>query len=278
MGDAFDARLAERGAALPPAGRRVARYIDANRAAVLASSALDLAAATGTSDATVIRTVQALGFAGLGALKQALLASVERPSGLAQDMRLTLEAVGGSASTAVASVFEAHADSLAGLEAARGRIAEAVAVLHPAQRIVLFGLGPSSALCGYLAILLGRVGRRSLSLCVTGAMLADQMLDLGPGDALLALAYGRATPEVTAVFAEARRLDLPIVLVTDSLDPKLARAARVILPARRGRADRVALHGATLVCLEALALGLAAAGKPRALAAVERLHRLRGAL
>ena len=64
---------------------------------------------------------------------------------------------------------------------------------------------------------------------------------------------------------------------TDSLDRKLARFATIVLPARRGRADRVALHGATLVCLEALVLGLAAAGKREAVATLERLNRLRSA-
>ena len=108
-------------------------------------------------------------------------------------------------------------------------------------------------------------------------MLADQMLDLGAGDALLLLTYRRAYGEVVTVFADARQLGLPIVLVTDSLDGKLARFASVILPARRRRSERVALHGATLVCLQALALGLAAAN-PSTVHSLERLNRLRRAV
>ena len=63
--DVFRSRMMTRLTTLAPAERRVARFIDQNRAAVLASSAVELAASTGTSDATVIRTVQALGFSGL---------------------------------------------------------------------------------------------------------------------------------------------------------------------------------------------------------------------
>ena len=276
--DLFATRLADRGGSLPPAGRLVARYIDANRTAVLASSAMDLAAGTGTSDATVIRTVQALGFAGLGALKQALVAAVEHPATLADAMRRTLSEVGEDTSRAVNSVFDAHQEALEGLRpaSARERIVAAAAALHPAQRIAVFGIGPSAHLASYVAMLLARAGRRGLVLNTTGAMLADQLLDLRPGDALLVLAYGRAYREVAVVFAEAQRLDLPIVLVTDSLDRKLADCAAVVVPARRGRADRVALHGATLVSLEALVLGLAAAGHADAVATLERLHRLRG--
>jgi DNA-binding MurR/RpiR family transcriptional regulator len=277
--DLFRARLDTHGGTLPPASRRVALYIDANRAAVLASSAMDLAARTDTSDATVVRTVQTLGFSGLGALKQALVASVERTSTLADDMRRTLGDVGENSSRAVELVFEAHAEALQSLHlpAARAQIVAGVSALHPAERIAVFGIGPSAALASYVAMLLARAGRRTLLLNATGAMLADQMLDLRSGDALLVLAYGRAYGEVVAVFAEARRLGLPSVLVTDSLDQKLTRFATVILPARRGRAERVALHGATLVCLEALVLGLAAASA-EAVTTLERLNRLRKAV
>lgn len=274
--DLFGARLAGAGE-LPPACQRVAHYIDRNRTSVLASSAVQLAAGAGTSDATVIRTVQALGFAGLGALKRALLESSERPLTPAEAMRRTLGEVGADTDRAIGAVFEAHEDALSGLrtDAARERIAAAVATLHPARRVAVFGIGPSAALANYVAIQLARVGRRSLALDVSGAMLADRLLDLCPDDALLVLAYGRAYPEVVAVFDEASRLALPIVLVTDSLDRKLARIATVVLSAHRGRADRVALHGATLVCLEALVLGLAAAGKGEAIATLEHLNRLR---
>ena len=254
----------------------MASYIDSNRVAVLASSAMELAARTETSDATVIRTVQALGFAGLAELKQVLLASVDRPSTPADDMRRTLGDVGENTDRAIEAAIEAHDESMESLRSpeARARIAAAVSILHPAARIAIFGIGPSAALAVYVATLLARGGRRTLTLNVTGGMLADQMLDLRSGDALLVLAYGRAYGEVETVFAEARQLGLPIVLVTDSLERKLARFASVILPARRGRSERVALHGATLVCLEALVLGLAAAS-PDTVTSLERLNRLR---
>lgn len=275
--DVFTTRLAALGPSLAPAAHRVARFIDENRAAVLASSAMDLAARTQTSDATVIRAVQALGFAGLGELKQALVSAIERPSTPADAMRRTLDDVGEDTSRAVNLVLEAHAEAFEAVcsPASRAVIAEAIGVLHPAERIVVFGIGPSAALATYVALLLTRSGRRSGVLNVTGGMLADQMLDLRAGDALIILAYGRAYREVSAVFAVSRRLGLPLVLVTDSLERKLARFANVVLPARRGRAERVALHGVTLVCLEAVIMGLAAAHRKAAIATLELLNQLR---
>jgi DNA-binding MurR/RpiR family transcriptional regulator len=195
-------------------------------------------------------------------------------------MRRTLEDVGENTARAVDVVLEAHAEALAALRTpeARARIVDAVSVLHPAERIVVFGIGPSSALAGYVSVLLERSGRRSKTLNTTGIMLADQLLDLRSGDALLALAYGRAYREIRAVFAEARRLGLPVVLVTDNPDGKLGAAANVVLAAQRGRTDRVALHGATLVGLEALVLGLAAANRKEAMTALQHLNELRKAV
>ena len=282
--DLFEARLGELLPSLAPAMARVARFIDQNRTAVLASSARQLAARTQTSDATVVRTVQALGFAGLAEMKQALLRAIERPATPADAMRRTLEGVsegGGEAvARAVDLVLEAHAEAASALRmpAARALIAAGVHVLHPAARIMVFGIGPSAHLASYVALLLARSGRRSGVLNVTGGMLADQLLDLRAGDALVMLAYGRAYPEVASVFAASERLGLKLVLVTDSLERRLARHASVVLPARRGRAEQVALHGATLVCLEALVLGLAATDRATALATLDRLDRLRGAL
>src|ERR1700742_4584661 len=73
---------------LGEAGRRVVRFIDENRQTVLASSAAALGSYIGTSDATVLRTIQALGFAGLSDLKQAILKSADNASTPADHMRM----------------------------------------------------------------------------------------------------------------------------------------------------------------------------------------------
>ena len=279
--DPFGERLATALPGLSPAGRRVARFLNENRPLALALSAMELASRTGTSDATVVRTVQALGFAGLPELKRDLAAALAAPPpDPALAMRRTLAEAGEDSGRAVDLAIETQREAVEALARpeARATLRAAVATLHPAQRILVFGLGPSAALARYLAILLGRAGRAARALDASGIALADQMLDLGAGDALLVLAYGRAYREVVALFDEAKRLALPVVLVTDSLDRSLARHADVVVPARRGRARRVALHGATLVALEAIALGLAAMAGERALAALDRLNDLRAAI
>lgn len=279
--DPFGARLTAAMAALSPAARRVARFLAENRALAVALSAAELAERTGTSDATVVRTVQALGFSGLPELKRELAAALAAPAmNPAEAMRGTLAEAGEESGRAVDLAIETQREAVEALATAEARatLRAAVAALHPARRILVFGLGPSAALARYLVTLLGRAGRSARALDASGIALADQMLDLGPGDVLLVLAYGRAYREVVALFGEARRQALAVVLVTDSLDRSLARHADVVVPARRGRARRVALHGATLVALEAIALGLAAMHGERALASLDRLNDLRAVI
>ena len=263
---------------LGAAGLRVAKFIDENRQIVLASSAAALGTRIGTSDATVLRTIQTLGFASLADLKNAIL-NGKPVSTPADDMRRTLIDLDKATGAALDGILRAHADGLHVLRSkkCRAEMAAGVRLLDGADRIVVFGIGPSWALASYVSVLLTRSGRRSRTISATGSMLADQLLDLGKGDALLILAYGRLYREVKTVFAETTALRLPTVLVTEAEDTPLAKLADVCVAIPRGRPGRVALHGATLVGLEALVLSLAAARPEAALGSLDKLNRLRRA-
>ncbi len=275
--DPFRRRAAAVRGTLAPAGRRVVEFIDQNRLTVLASSAVEMAASIGTSDATIVRTVQALGFSGLDDLRRTLIAGIEGQSRGVKGLRRTLADVGPDAAHAIDVVLEVHREGLAALQStdARTRIVAAAEVLHKVRRINLFGIGPTAALAHYAAILLTRTGRRARVLDATGLALADQMLDLRAGDGLLMMAYTQPYREVTALCREAKRLSLPAVLITDRANNRFAQLTGLVLPVPRGRADRVALHGATFVALEALILALAASAPDSAMTALERLSDLR---
>jgi DNA-binding MurR/RpiR family transcriptional regulator len=272
-------RVQERPQAVSAAARKVIDYIARNPAQALARSAADIGIELGLSDATVIRAIQGLGFPKLADLRHAVAAALESTSPAAR-MQRTLGEMGEDVAAAIDTVLDTQQEALTALRTgdAKRQMAAAVRVLGAAERIVVFGIGPSGVVAQYAAMLLTRVGRPARSLDAAGIALADQLLDLRPGDVLLLLAYGRAYPEVVATVAQARRLGAPIVLLTDSLEERLARDVQVVVPVRRGRAERVALHGATLTALEALILGLAALDRPRTLAALEQLNELRAAV
>jgi DNA-binding MurR/RpiR family transcriptional regulator len=94
-------------------------------------------------------------------------------------------------------------------------------------------------------------------------------------DVMVMLAYGQPYTEAMACLAEAGRLRKPIILVTDNAEQGLVDHASVVVAVHRGEAGRVALHGATFVCLEAISLALVSHDEPLAIGTLERLNELR---
>jgi len=276
INDRISERLLGSSRSLTPALRRVAEYIDANRHEAMSMSAIELGLAIGTSDATVVRAVQALGYAGLRELKEDLASVAPDWVTPADNLDRTLSAI-EDADTAISHVLSAHREGVSRLasRSVRTQMAAAIEVLVSAKRIAFFGMGPTTTLAAYACFSFSRNGRPGILLGATGSTLADQLLHLETADALLMLAYGRTYPEAEATIAESRRCRVPIVLISDSLDERLSRHAKVVVPAPRGRADNIALHGTTLVCLEALLMGVIARDRPLAVSALSKLNNLR---
>ena len=70
--DVYGERFRARAHQLTPRLLQVATYINENREAMMEQTAMEIAALLKTSDATVVRAIQALGFAGLRDLKSTL--------------------------------------------------------------------------------------------------------------------------------------------------------------------------------------------------------------
>jgi len=274
--DRFGERLRTRGATLSPRLKVVADYINENRRAVLGQSALEIAAETQTSDATVIRAVQALGFDGLRDLKHTLsgylgdvVSSVDKMSSTTAELARDIDA-------SIDFVRDGH---LAGIEKItapenRAAIAAAVELMRGAQGIGLFGIGASAILADYVARLLVRNGRHAYALNRTGIALGEQLLLMRRGDVLIMMGQANAHREGVATLEEARRLDVPMILLTGSASPAFGRQAQVVVRVPRGKSETVPLHGLVLMCLEMLVIGLAATEPERSTRSLERLHTL----
>jgi DNA-binding MurR/RpiR family transcriptional regulator len=246
----------------------------------MTKSAMELAAAIGTSDATVIRAVQALGFTGLRELKQVVATMLGTGRTPVDNIARTFASIEEHSATAVDQVFADHQETFAALASAetRANILAAVEHLSPAKRIGAFAIGSTAYLARYFALNLNRIGRPTVIFDGIMSPLPDQLLEMRNVDALLMLAYGKPYREATSAIAEARRLKIPIVLITDSKELAMTRHAAVIVQVLRSHAERIALHGATFVCLEAIVLAMAADDQPRAISTLEKLNELRGAV
>jgi DNA-binding MurR/RpiR family transcriptional regulator len=275
--DALAQRIAAFGAQLSRAERRVAEYLlEAGPEEILLSAAA-LAERAGSSDATVVRTAKALGYSGLGELRRALAARDTEPP-LAERLRRTLaetprdELLAGSIANHLASL-----DTLT-RHVTPDLFQQAVDVLSASTRVVWRGVGPSAQLAAYGQLLCQRIGRASVALVHTGTSFADELLEIQRGDAVVALAYGRLQPHVRVLFDRAETLDVPVLLITDVPGHRLSDRVAATLPTGRGAPGLFASHATTLVLIEALVLGVAAADEPAAEANLAMLNDLRAAL
>lgn len=265
---------------LTPAERRMAQFFVDHKQAVLLGSAAEIAELAGSSDATVVRTARSLGFEGLSALRERLLADLTGQPSPAGRLQRTLAEAGNDPAAALAHVVAIHESAIAALKRPdlAMRFARSVALLSRARQRHVFGIGPSAALADYAVLQFNRISLPSHGLAAAGVALADRLLGLGKDDAVLMLAYAPIYREVTIVLEEAARLGAAVVLVSDSLGDWIGDRVAELLPVPRGKAGHIAMHAGTMLLLEALIVGLAAGRRGAALDSLDRLSRLRGAV
>jgi DNA-binding MurR/RpiR family transcriptional regulator len=267
----------DRVAELAPAERRVAEFLEFGGQEALVLSAAAIADRVGTSDATVIRTAQALGYPGMGELRRAL--ANRRPE-LRLEQRLRQTLTGTAANQLLARSITNH---LAGLElltesVTADRFEHAVAVLASGERVVWRSVGPSAGLAQYAQMLCERVGRPSVAWTQNGTSFAGELLTLRPTDVVAVLAHGRLQPHVLVLVDHASTVGAEVVLITDRRHPKVTDRVALVLESGRGMPGLFASQTSTLVLLEALVLGLAATDEPAATDSLARLNDLRAAL
>jgi DNA-binding MurR/RpiR family transcriptional regulator len=278
--DKLSGRLRARARGLSPTLVRVLEFIDTHRHEAMTKSALELAAEIGTSDATVIRAVQAAGYDGLRELREALATASGTGRTPIDTITRTFAEIKERSATVVDQVFSDHKEAFAALESeeTRARIFAAIECLAPASRIGVFGGGATAFLGRYLALSLSQIGRPTAVFDGYMAPLPEQLLEMRNVDAVLMLAFGGPYKEAISAVAEARRHKVPVVLITDAKGQSLARHAAVVIPVMCSQAGRIIIHGATLVCLEAIIMGIVAHDPSRTLSTLERLRELRSSI
>ncbi len=256
---------------------RVLDYLAANRETALHASAAVIAAAVGTSDATVIRTARKLGYGNLEALRRALAEDLRQDLTLTERMANEVaQAPGGSPLSGAVGALRASLDAIEALD--HGNVARVVELLGAARRVHIFGIGPSGFIAGYFAAQLVRLGIDARALSRTGLQFADDLVGIVRRDTVIALAYDRPYPEVRALFDRVEELGLDSVLLTASggriPDPR----ATIKLRVPRGRPKGFGMHAGTLALIEGLLIAISAADPERTRDALDALNATRQSL
>lgn len=273
----LEGRLALNMERLGSAECRVAQFLRDNREEVLVSSAMAIASRTRTSDATVIRTVKALGYSGMADFRQELACELRNDLSLASRMAPRLDEVGEAPASSFALTLQSHQQALEHLrrDISPALFEAVVDEIVSATRVLIFAISPSSAMANYLALQLERFGIDGDSLTDAGLLLADGLHRLRSPDLLIMLAFGRPYREILALFDHAETLGLTTILITDALGSTLKRRVDYVLPVQRGHADALSLHTATLGLIEAVLVGVAAKRPTETLVSLKTQNSLR---
>ena len=231
----LDERIAAARPELSPAEDRVASFFAQHREEVVFLSAMEIAARLDTSDATVIRAAQSLGYSGLPDLKTELRDALRTRATPTLRLGRSLEDLGEDPAAVLEHVLATEVELLhdARKTLRPDDFSHGLDLLAKAERVVIQGLGPNAPLAEYFAARLRRMRRPALAVGERGQALADALLDMRKGDVVIVLAYDRQNPESELTLERARDLGLPSILVTDTLGLALAGQFTVALSARR---------------------------------------------
>ncbi|NEA40968.1 MurR/RpiR family transcriptional regulator [Streptomyces sp. SID11385] len=258
--------------------RAVAQYLTgAPPQRLLFASAAQLGTASGTSNATVVRALQRLGYGGLPALKRDLAADFTAAVSPEERLKQRVAHVGKDLGTIWDDVFDEAQERI---EHAR-RLTEptalrtAVAVLAEAREVLCYGVAASELAARHLALALGRIGHRARFVGATGFALADALLALGKGDAVVVFQPGRDLRELSVLVERARAVGARTVLVTDELGPAYADRVAAVLTAPHTPTGITAESLPALVVADTLLLALTTLDEERAVDTSHQLNQLR---
>lgn len=272
----LSARINRNLAGMSRAERIVAEYLRDHARHAIFATAEQIGSATGTSDATVVRTAKSLGFGGLLDLRRTLAAEVVVETSPVRQFHDEHER-GGSA---VARVFTEAAERLA----ATWRLVEeddfaaAVGLLGEAREVLAFGLGGSGLLARYLALRLTRMGRRARASWATGFQLADDLLGLRADDVVVLYTPARLLAEIEVVLDHAHAVGARVLFISSSLGAQFADRVDVTLAAPQSTSNFTGEMLSAEVLTDALLLELGSGDETRTTRASELLTSLRSEL
>jgi DNA-binding MurR/RpiR family transcriptional regulator len=270
-------RVAARIGTLTATERRVAEYLSAHPQEAAFSSAEELGRATGTSDASVVRTAKALGFDGLPGLKRSLQGHLQSLLTPASRLSASLETVGDGPEAVLSATLRDHIERLTQAERTidSGEFRRAVELIDGARETMICGFAGLDGVSEYIATHLTRIGHHARPASDTGYRLADRLLLLGPDDVAVLISHNRIIKEHRVILDHCAQVGTSVVLITDTLGEALRDEVDVVLSAPMSRPGTFTSQATVLILLEALTIAVAAQNRDRSLDSTIQMNRLR---
>lgn len=269
-------RIAEVRTQLSAGGIRVVDFFAQHPAEASVFSAQEIARRAEVSDATVIRTVKQLGYAGLGELRRAAAAMLNPVRDPEQTLAEHLTQSDDS-SQLLAKISLDAAELVRALP--RSVPAEtfdaATAILAAATNTLVVGYGSAHPVADSLALGLRRIGRVAGATGLTGYNFADELSQLDAGSALVLVAPLRHVREHDVAISEAARIGCRVVLITEMLASHFADRVGTVLVTPSTEHLLPSNLVSQLLLVDALLLAVSATDPDRALDGWKATNRLR---
>ncbi len=266
-----DARIAALFDELTESEKRLANVVLEAANELSAFNAGELAARAGVSAATAARFFRRLGYESYGDLRRSVraartwgsplyeLSSSQEPADFARHVAQEIENLQRLVTELPASV-----------------LAEAIDLLASAKRLHMIGFRNSAALAAYARGLFIHVKPDVRLLPLAGQTLAEDLVGLGPDDALVVFGFRRRPPFLREVMAAVRDGGTRILMITDASAARTAHLAHVTLRCPNKGASLFDSYVAPMSLISYLASSVGAApgaATEDRLARIEDLHR-----
>jgi DNA-binding MurR/RpiR family transcriptional regulator len=261
-----------------PAARSVCRSLsEISPERLLYLSAQELGVESKTSNATVIRTLQLLGYAGLAELKD-MVAAPFTQAHREERLRSRMELTGGDPKHVWDRVISEAIERIEFLNEhmVMDSYKEAVRLMLEAREITTYGFGANYVAAEHLTLKLRRLGRRSRCIQTAGFRLADDLLAIERGDVVIVIAPGRLIIDAKTAIDRARAVGAGIILLSEQLvAEKLADDVTVAIHVPNTVTGITAEVLTTIVVTDALAQAVAAADTEQTLESAHTLETIR---
>lgn len=272
------ARIRDHWDEFTPAARSVCRSLsESPPEQLLYLSAQELGIQSKTSNATVIRTLQALGYAGLAELKDKVAAPFQQVH-REERLRNRMEMTGGDPKHVWDRVITEAIERIEFLNEhmVMDAYKEAVQLLLDAREITTYGFGANYVAAEHLTLKLRRLGRRSRCIQTAGFRLADDLLAIERGDVVIVIAPGRLIIDAETVIERARAVGAGIILLSEqAVAERLANDVTVAIHVPNTVTGITAEVLTTIVTTDALAQAVAAADTEKTLESAHTLETIR---
>jgi DNA-binding MurR/RpiR family transcriptional regulator len=258
-------------AGLRAAEQRVADFVLAHPDELIYLTVTELADRTHTSESTVVRLCQKIGYKGYQEFKIVLARDLVEP---ATAIYAAIEPADDLA-TVKTKVFQANAqalrDTLEVLD--EGELQRAVDTIAGARRLEVYGVGGSSPLALDAYHKFVKLGVAAVALS-DGDLMAMSSSLLGAGDVALGISHTGASRDVTDALGRAKRHGAATICITHRSSSPITKVSDVVLVTAAQqtafRSDASSSRIAQLAVIDTLYVGVAHKNHARSLEMIER--------